>query len=144
MKTSLNHINVGLIIAITTLLFITHVSCASANHTPFITELTTDKGELCIKSNCELNANASDPDEDELTYTWVVATGIIKGEGSSVSWKAPSTPGTHIITLVVTDGRGGETTRMLTLNVKPNSSPIIERLSSKLVVCRDIESTPVE
>ena len=134
----------GLIITVTTLLSITLASCASANHAPVINALTADKDELCIKSSSELNANATDPDEDELTYTWVVPSGIIKGEGSSVSWKAPSTPGTHIITLVVTDGRGGETTRMLTLNVIPNSSPIIERLSSKLVVCRDIESTPVE
>jgi hypothetical protein len=120
------------------------VGCTLLHHAPVINELTADKDYLCIGATCGLNATVIYPYEDELTYTWVATSGEIKGEGSSVTWEAPPIPGDHNIRLIVIDGKGEKATRTLTINVIPNSSPIIKRLSSKLVVCRDIESTPVE
>ena len=123
---------------------IAFISCTSGNHAPIISELLADKDQLCLKSSCKLDAVVVDCDEDELTYEWVVPFGTIKGKGASIVWKAPTTPGTYAIMLVVTDGRGGEATKALTITVISNSSPIIERLSSKLVVCRDEGPIPIE
>jgi len=131
-------------IAVTTLFVIFSVSCALINRAPIIDELSTDKDYLVMGASSEIHANATDPNNDELTYTWVVTSGEIKGEGSSVTWEAPSTPGAHTITLIVTDGKGGEATSMITLNVTPNRSPIIKRLTTKLVVCQGDESIPIE
>ncbi len=143
-RISTRKIETGINIIVTTSFVIFSVSCALINRAPIIDELTADKDYLCIGATCGLNATVTYPYEDELTYTWVATSGKIKGKGSNVTWQAPPIPGDHNIKLIVTDGKGGKATRNLTLNVIPNSSPIIKRLSSKLVVCRDIESTPVE
>ncbi len=118
--------------------------CTSLRHGPVINELTADKDQLCIGATCILNATVTYPYEGELTYTWITTSGVIKGKGSNVTWEAPSIPGDHNIKLIVADEKGKKATRTLTINVIPNSAPVIERLSSELVVCRDIESTPIE
>ncbi|MBA7576423.1 hypothetical protein ES708_18264 [subsurface metagenome] len=55
-----------------------------------------------------MTCEASDPDGDELTYTWSAERGNISGEGKEVDWVAPNEFGTFAITVTVTDGRGGE------------------------------------
>jgi hypothetical protein len=64
-----------------------------------------------------LFCDATDPDEDELTYSWSAERGNISGEGGEVTWVAPSEYGTFIITLTVTDGRGGEATDTISIIV---------------------------
>ncbi len=51
---------------------------------------------------------ASDPDSDNLTYTWTADNGTIKGNGASVTWTSPPSMGKYHITVAVSDGKGGE------------------------------------
>jgi hypothetical protein len=55
-----------------------------------------------------VRAEASDPDNDPLTYTWTATAGTIEGSGSQVRWNpAGAVAGAHSITVRVDDGRGG-------------------------------------
>jgi len=52
-----------------------------------------------------LTANASDPENDVLMYTWTVTGGKITGEGKSVTWDLTgSQPGSYTATVQVSDG----------------------------------------
>lgn len=103
--------------------------CWLANQAPNISGLTADKELIETADSCRLECTASDPDGDELSYRWTTDSGRIDGEGSSVSWTAPETPGSYTITVAVSDGRGGEATKQLTLAVVAvNHPPVIESL----------------
>jgi outer membrane protein OmpA-like peptidoglycan-associated protein len=55
-----------------------------------------------------VRAEASDPDNDPLTYTWTAAAGTIEGSGAEVHWNpAGVAPGAYSVTAHVDDGRGG-------------------------------------
>ena len=55
-----------------------------------------------------VHADASDPDNDPLTYTWTAPAGTIEGSGSQVRWNpAGVAAGGYSITVRVDDGRGG-------------------------------------
>jgi len=56
----------------------------------------------------DLTANASDPDNDTLLYTWSVTGGTLSGDGRTVSWDLSAVnPGTYTATVTVNDGNGG-------------------------------------
>jgi hypothetical protein len=53
----------------------------------------------------DLTANAVDPDNDTLLYTWSVTGGKLTGEGRAVSWDLSGVnPGTYTVTVDVNDG----------------------------------------
>jgi len=80
-----------------------------APNTPLVIEsLTTDCPRVRPAKTGTLFCEASDPDGDELTYTWAAERGNISGEGATVTWVAPSEYGIYVIIVTVTDGRGGE------------------------------------
>ncbi len=64
--------------------------------------------ESCVPSaskEVQLTAQATDPDNDTLLYTWSVTGGRISGEGRAVNWDLSSVnPGTYTATVEVNDG----------------------------------------
>jgi hypothetical protein len=80
------------------------------NNPPVIESLTTDCPRVKPAGTGTITCVASDPDGDELTYTWSAERGTISGEGAIVTWTAPSEYGNYVITVTVSDGRGGEVT----------------------------------
>lgn len=56
-----------------------------------------------------LRAIASDPDRDELSYTWAAGSGLIRGAGANVSLdtRGVAAPADVRVTVRVSDGRGG-------------------------------------
>jgi len=55
----------------------------------------------------DLTADARDPDNDTLLYTWSVTGGRLTGEGRGVSWDLSGVnPGTYTATVDVNDGNG--------------------------------------
>lgn len=95
------------------------------NNPPVIDNLTTDCPRVKKAGTATITCEASDPDGDELTYTWSAERGNISGEGAIVTWVAPNEYGDYLITVTVSDGRGGEIT----------SSEVTTFLDGKIIVC---------
>ena len=78
------------------------------NRPPVIDLIVGPEGWL-PQTEAPLTCIASDPDGDNLTYTWTADNGTIKGTGPTITWTSPDRDGTYNITLIVSDGRGGST-----------------------------------
>ena len=99
-----------------------------ANHRPGITSLAAQPERVHPLGNCQIVCNATDADGDELSYGWSATPGRVVGEGATVTWTAPNSPGHYWITVIVTDGRGGEVTDDVIVTVKDNMAPTIGSL----------------
>ena len=104
------------------------------NSPPLIDSLAAKRARANRGEFIVIECLASDTDEDSLTYTWSATGGTFYGTGSITTWEAPLTLGTYTITVEVTDGRGGEASGRLTLDVTANHSPVIESLAAEHMV----------
>jgi len=98
-----------------------------ANHRPAITSLEAPERVIPLGS-CQIVCTASDHDGDELSYNWSASGGGINGEGATVNWTAPPNAGSFNVTATVTDGRGGEVMKQVTITVRANRPPTITSL----------------
>jgi len=75
-----------------------------------------------------LHVNASDPDNDSLTYSYTATGGTIEGTGADARWNPSGlAAGTYTATVKVDDGKGGTASCSADLKVepKPNQNPVI-------------------
>jgi len=114
--------------------------CTPANQPPVISSLTAGAGRVNPSDSCQVKCVASDPDGDELSYTWSADGGSISGEEPVVTWTAPAVPGDYTIAVKVTDGRGGEATTQLTIGVAVNQPPVISLTSEPQTVKKAMTS----
>jgi len=131
-----------LIIPVVVILLIS--GCAPANQPPVISSLTADEEQVNPSGDCQVRCVASDPDGDELSYTWSASEGDISGEGAVVTWVAAEEVGAYTITVKVTDGRGGEATMQLTIDVIVNHAPVIESLTAEPSPVRQGKTSTIE
>src|SRR5262249_28513619 len=77
-----------------------------ANNRPPTVTLTADKLSVKANSNESVNftAQASDPDNDPLTYNWTATGGQLTGSGAQQVWSSAGlAPGDYRISVTVTD-----------------------------------------
>jgi len=89
----------------------------TGNQPPVITSLTAEETTLIPNAETSITCNASDPDGDELTYTWSATDGTISGVENVATWKAPSVLDEFVISVSVNDGKGGITESSCTIVV---------------------------
>ena len=99
-----------------------------ANHAPTVKSLAADKDWTTPSGSLQLTCDASDSDEDELSYQWTPSGGAISGSGATVTWTAPAETGAYTIVVVVRDGFGGEATGTLNLSASSGAPPVVEKL----------------
>jgi hypothetical protein len=93
-------------------------ACGKAeNEPPVITSVTATPANVGLGDTTTLACVASDTDEDTITYSWTVTGGTISGEGSTVTWIAPSVEGDFTISVTVDDGEGGTDTGTVEVSV---------------------------
>ena len=68
--------------------------------------------------SCWLECIASDPNGDELSYSWSADGGELSGKGSVVTWTAPEERCEVVVTVTVSDGNGGITTESMRFSVE--------------------------
>ena len=109
--------------------------CGTPNQSPVISNLTASVETVAPSGFTLISCVAQDPDGDGLSYTWEANGGTISGEGASVTWVAPATSGVfYTITVRVSDGRGGQETGEVTVDVliAGNTPPLIEDVVTTL------------
>jgi len=102
---------------------------APSNHPP-TASCSVDKSMVYVDSgdSVAVNATASDPDNDPLTYTWSSNGGRVDGDGPHVRWLSAGAPvGNYTVTLHVDDARGDAASCSADIRVetKPNHPPTI-------------------
>lgn len=100
-----------------------------ANHRPVITSLEAERETVLLSRSCQIVCNATDRDNDELSYTWSASGGGITGEGAMVAWTAPDSAGSYTITATVTDDHGASVTKQVTVTARDNKPPTINSLT---------------
>jgi len=89
----------------------------TSNQPPQISSLTADPSTVLPKGSSVITCVASDPDGETVRYNWSSDEGSLTGVGDKVTWIAPNKGGTFSITVMVSDGEGGETTGNVVINV---------------------------
>ncbi|MCX5792286.1 MAG: SBBP repeat-containing protein [Elusimicrobia bacterium] len=98
------------------------------NSRPLIDSVTAMPAIVSTGAVSEIACLASDPDGDELAYTWTSVEGsTITGGGASVSWTAPASTGIYSVTCLVSDGKPG-TPVQRSAQVQVSNGPVIESL----------------
>jgi hypothetical protein len=97
-----------------------------ANRPPVIDQIVGQTSWL-PSTEGSLTSIVSDPDGDNLTYTWTADNGTITGQGPTITWTSPATMGKYNITLTVTDGKGGEAKTVAEEKVIINSDGTISQ-----------------
>lgn len=93
------------------------IKVVAPNQPPVIESLTPERWLVVKAGTSTIECVASDPDGDELSYIWSKDEGNISGEGDTVTWVAPNAYGIYTITVTVTDGRGGEASESVSIEV---------------------------
>jgi outer membrane protein OmpA-like peptidoglycan-associated protein len=73
-----------------------------------------------------VHVNASDPDNDPLTYSYTATGGVVDGSGPDARWNfAGAAPGNYTVTAQVNDGKGGTASCATDIKVeeRPNRPP---------------------
>ena len=71
---------------------------------PIINSFEASSTEVATDSEVALVVSATDPDDNDLTYTYQSSAGTITGTGNMVTWIAPATAGYCIIIVDVSNG----------------------------------------
>jgi hypothetical protein len=98
------------------------------NEPPEITSLIADADWTTPSGSLQVTCNATDPDGDELSYTWSASEGNITDTGPEVIWSAPEEVGIYDVTVSVTDVLGWSDTKSIALIASNGPPPTIEKL----------------
>lgn len=90
--------------------------------------------EIAPLETSQIRCVAADKHDYILNYEWSATGGQIQGKADIVAWTAPDTTGDYIITVVVSNSKGGKATSSVTILVTPNPDrpPIVNS-----VTCQD-------
>jgi len=110
-------------------LFVAVTLCCKSifpNHNPTITSMGGPTAVTAGDEN-EYLCIATDPDRDELSYTWSCNSGTLSSTSSkTVYWTAPNQSGTANLQVTVRDSRGGSDTQTKSVNVAARTTTVID------------------
>jgi outer membrane protein OmpA-like peptidoglycan-associated protein len=98
----------------------TDVTVEEKPNTPPTITCAANPATITAGQHATITANASDADNDKLTYSYTSSGGHVTGSGASVQFDSTGVaPGTYTITCHASDGRGGETDATTQVTVQP-------------------------
>jgi outer membrane protein OmpA-like peptidoglycan-associated protein len=78
-------------------------------NTPPTITCAANPASITVGQKSSITSTASDPDNDQLTYSYTTSGGRVTGSGANVQFDSTGVaPGTYTVTCHVSDGRGGE------------------------------------
>jgi hypothetical protein len=94
------------------------------NTAPIIIEISANPEKIRPNGKSIIIVNATDSNvNDILNYKYEVTDGYIVGSGATVTWHAPDYEGTYIITIIIKDLAGEETTDVIEIIVQKQNKP---------------------
>ena len=85
-----------------------------------VNSVYTDSGDTVT-----INATASDPDGDSVSYSWTATGGSVDGSGNQVRWNSANTAnGTYTVTARVADNKGGTASCSVDIGVAPRPNRV--------------------
>jgi hypothetical protein len=116
----------------------------SGNQAPVINVLAAEKPTLTPNAETKVTCDATDPDGDELTYTWSASAGTITETYKTfIFWKAPGFVGDFQVSVTVDDGKGGTVSRSCTISVVTDQLPVIEGVTADPATLKPSETSTV-
>ena len=94
------------------------------NSLPVINSFTASATEVVTNAEVTLTVLATDPDGDDLAYTYSSTGGTITGTGNTVTWVAPDVAGDCTITVDVSDGELNAQNLITITVVTPETPPV--------------------
>jgi len=123
------------------LLFILSVfiKCDKESQKPIIQTITANPQTIKTEDTTQLICIATDPDSEQLEYTWFSSNGSFPNgnTGNSILWKAPNEPGRNTVIAVVNDD---ENVSEGSVSVDVEENPVLSVVPSEL----DFKSEAVE
>ncbi len=83
-----------------------NLTVLAANIPPQVYSVTGTPATVSAQGTSMLTCTAVDPQQDNLTYAWSFTGGTFSGGGATVTWTAPSTPGSYTATCTATSSDG--------------------------------------
>lgn len=94
------------------------------NTPPVISSCTANPATITVGQRSNIAVNASDADNDKLTYSYKATGGNVSGDGPNAQFDATGVaPGSYTVTCHVSDGRGGEVDATTQVTVQPSAPP---------------------
>jgi hypothetical protein len=93
------------------------------NQAPIITDVVIES-QVRPSTESPVVCMATDPEGDNLTYTWSASGGVIKGKGNKVTWLAPEYPGNYLLLVRIDDGNGGTFSESENITVVADTKPV--------------------
>ena len=104
-----------------------YIGCGGENHPPVINDITFNQTDIYPQDNVICTVDATDEDEDPLTFTWSATGGSFSSTtGETVTWTAPSDTGDYTITVEAKDEGDATDTYSETVTVKSLQGSIYE------------------
>lgn len=104
---------VGASLAVLALLFVAGCSddddggtTPAANHAPQVLSVAVNPPTVVASGAATVTVNATDSDDDNMTYAYAPNGGSITGTGAVVTWNAPGAAGNYSVAVTVTDEHG--------------------------------------
>lgn len=113
------------------------------NKAPTISSVVVNPGSVNANGIATVSVTANDPDGDVLTYAYTVSGGAIVGNGASANWTAATQEGAYSVTVLVTDGNGGQASGNGSLTVLPAVTQITGTASFPAGTTGDLSNSKV-
>jgi hypothetical protein len=85
-----------------------------------VVSLETSADSIRVGETATVTATGFDADNDPLTYSWSASAGQVSGAGEMATFSAAGlAPGTYVVRVIVSDGRGGTSTSLIEVAVRP-------------------------
>jgi hypothetical protein len=109
-----------------------HAGRVIPNYPPRIKSLVPDSTTILANHAVRIYCTAIDRDNDSLTFSWSGSGGTFLGNGAFVSWLAPDSAGTYVVTCTVTDKQEAKALSADTFTVvrSINHPPVILKLNA--------------
>jgi len=97
-----------------------------ANRPPQIKQVNAEQYVAMVGDTILVSVEASDPDKDELTFSWNATGGhFVSNQGAEVRWIAPKIEGVYDVEVTVRDKNGGEAVEKVSISVMSESRPSV-------------------